>query len=483
MVYDGFISYSHAADGKMAPALQRGLERLAKPWNSRRALHVFRDETGLSTNPHLWSAIEAALNGSGWFVLLASPESASSEWVNKEITHWVATKSVDRILPVVTDGIWEWDPATADFSADSSAVPNALRGVLHDEPRHLDLRWAREETDLDLRNSRFRGAVADLAAPMHDIPKDDLEGEDIRQHRRARRLARGGVAALAVLLVAALIATGFAVRARHQANVATDDALAGGLTAKVDPLLKSGNYDLALLLAVEANRAASQLPPSSSAVGGARDELVHSLAAEPALSRTLAGPQGIVSTVAYSPDGKTIVSQSTSGALRAWHAVTGAPFTHQLPPVAGTSTGLALNDAGLLVVTGAGTATHGTLETATDKNRLWDLANEPALAVAATPVSVWDACCPLQQRVAGHGDGGTDHRWIHRADEHDPDLERQHWTPCRLPSRRARLRRCADVRTRWLAARRRCDHRRRFRHRPRPDRRHHGNPRTRHRRP
>ena len=51
MVYDGFMSYSHAADDRLAPALQQGLQRLAKPWNSRRALRIFRDETGLSTNP------------------------------------------------------------------------------------------------------------------------------------------------------------------------------------------------------------------------------------------------------------------------------------------------------------------------------------------------------------------------------------------------------------------------------------------------
>ena len=45
MGYDGFISYSHAGDGRLAPALQEGLQRLAKRWNSRRALRVFRDET------------------------------------------------------------------------------------------------------------------------------------------------------------------------------------------------------------------------------------------------------------------------------------------------------------------------------------------------------------------------------------------------------------------------------------------------------
>jgi hypothetical protein len=107
MAYDGFISYSHAADGRLAPALGRGLERMAKRWNSRRALRVFRDETGLSTNPHLWSAIERALDESAWFVLLASPEAAASEWVNKEVEHWLAAKSVERLLPVVTDGTWE----------------------------------------------------------------------------------------------------------------------------------------------------------------------------------------------------------------------------------------------------------------------------------------------------------------------------------------------------------------------------------------
>jgi TIR domain len=107
MAYDGIISYSHAADGRLAPALGRGLEQMAKRWNSRRAPRVFRDETGRSTNPHLWSAIERALDESAWFLLLASPEAAASEWVNKEVEHWLAAKSVERLLPVVTDGTWE----------------------------------------------------------------------------------------------------------------------------------------------------------------------------------------------------------------------------------------------------------------------------------------------------------------------------------------------------------------------------------------
>ena len=83
--YDGFISYSHAADGRLAPRLQAGLQRFAKPWWRRRAIRVFRDESSLSANPHLWSSITEALDSSAWFVLLLSPEAAESPWVGNEV--------------------------------------------------------------------------------------------------------------------------------------------------------------------------------------------------------------------------------------------------------------------------------------------------------------------------------------------------------------------------------------------------------------
>ena len=62
--YDAFISYSHAADGRLAPELQRSLQRLARRVFQRRALRVFRDESGLSTNPHLWDSILSAIDRS-----------------------------------------------------------------------------------------------------------------------------------------------------------------------------------------------------------------------------------------------------------------------------------------------------------------------------------------------------------------------------------------------------------------------------------
>lgn len=225
MTFNGFISYSHAADGRLAPAVQRGLHRLAKPWHRRRALWIFRDQTGLSVTPGLWSSIQTALDGSEFFVLLASPEAAQSPWVNREIEHWIATKSADRILPVVTDGEWAWDGDLGDFSEGSTAVPPALQGVFSEEPFFLDLRWARGSEHLSLQHSRFRDAIAQLAAPMHGVSTDELEGEDVRQHRRARRLGSGAAATLVVLALVAALTGVSAVRNAERAKSAAAEAM------------------------------------------------------------------------------------------------------------------------------------------------------------------------------------------------------------------------------------------------------------------
>ena len=252
MTYDAFISYSHSADGEIATALQKGLRRLAKPWHQRRALEVFRDETAMAVEPHLWRAITAALDRSTWLILVTSTDGATSEWVNREIDYWATNQPIDRILPVVTGGRWQWDADAGDFTEDSDAVPPALRGVFDEEPRHLDLSWARQRSDLDLDDARFRNAVAELAAPLHGRPKDDLEGEDVRQHRRTLRTARVAAVTLSVLLIAALTGAVIAVRNANQADRRRVEADARRLIAQ-----SSDNRDqpeLAFLLAAHAHR-------------------------------------------------------------------------------------------------------------------------------------------------------------------------------------------------------------------------------------
>src|SRR3954462_8989791 len=102
--YDAFISYSHAADGELAPALQTGLQSLGKPWYRRRILRIFRDTTSLAATPELWPTIEQALAESRFFVLLASPEAEQSHWVNEEVGWWRTHRPSSTALIVLTGG-------------------------------------------------------------------------------------------------------------------------------------------------------------------------------------------------------------------------------------------------------------------------------------------------------------------------------------------------------------------------------------------
>ncbi len=123
--FDAFISYSHAADGHLAPALQKGLQNFAKPWYRLRSMRVFRDETGLAVTPELWTAIETALSRSRYFLLLASPTAAQSKWVAQEVQWWLTHRSAEQVLIILTDG----DLAAIDaaFAPPRRRQPLAMR--------------------------------------------------------------------------------------------------------------------------------------------------------------------------------------------------------------------------------------------------------------------------------------------------------------------------------------------------------------------
>ncbi|MFQ5968815.1 MAG: TIR domain-containing protein, partial [Acidimicrobiia bacterium] len=249
VLYDGFLSYSHAADDLLAPRLQAGLQRFAKPWWKRRALRIFRDDASLSANPHLWSSITDALDESGWFVLLLSPDAAASEWVNREVEYWLSHKEASRIVPVVTEGEFTW--ADRDISPDTTAAPPALYGAFSEEPRWVDLRWARTDTDLDLRNTQFRAAVADIASAIRGVPKDELASEEVKQHRRTIRMAWAAGISVATLALPAVVAAVYAVgkgnEAEAQARISLSRELAASAISQLDR-----DSELSLLLALQA---------------------------------------------------------------------------------------------------------------------------------------------------------------------------------------------------------------------------------------
>jgi tetratricopeptide (TPR) repeat protein len=198
-LYDAFISYSHAKDKPVASALQSVIQKLGKPWYRRRALRLFRDDTSLSATPHLWPTIEKALSESRFLLVLASPEAAASQWVNKEVTWWLEHKGIDTLLLAVVDGEIAWDNTRGDFTwREATPLPPVLAGRFTSEPKWVDLRAWRLSPDA--RNVDFTSLAADFAAAIHGMPKEDLLSQEVRQQRRALTLAWSAVATLLVLV-------------------------------------------------------------------------------------------------------------------------------------------------------------------------------------------------------------------------------------------------------------------------------------------
>jgi WD40 repeat protein len=318
--YKAFISYSHAVDGRLAPALQKGLQRFAKPWYQMRAFPIFRDETSLSANPGLWGSIERALSDSEFFILLASPDAARSEWVSKETAYWFSHKDPAKVLIGLTDGWIAWDGPTNDFDwAETTAVPGSLAKSFRDEPRYTDLRWAHAEEHVSLSHPRFRECVADLAAPLHGRPKDELVGEEVRQHRRTVRLARSAIALLSALLLIAAVSAVVAIdqrneavaqrkRAEYQTRVARSRELA--VTAiqqlPVDP-------ELSVLLALEGARFAR--------TAQVEDALRRAL--PESHIRSVLHHGDVVYRAAFTPGGDRVMTASWDGSARIWDPSTG----------------------------------------------------------------------------------------------------------------------------------------------------------------
>lgn len=256
--YDGFISYSHAADRRLAKDLQRVLHRLGRRWYQRQALRVFRDDTALAASPDLWDSIQRALLSSRKFVLIASPEAAASNWVGREIALWREVRSEDDFLIVLARGDIVWDDAVGDFDWErTTALPEQVRGWFDAEPLWVDVR----EHQGGEQRREFRARAATVAAAIHDVPKDVLLSEDARQLRRL-------VAVLSSLLVIALVAGAIAVWQRNtaiaqrtRADLQAKVALSRALAAESD--VRAADPRLAAQLAI----AAYGIEPTAEAKG------------------------------------------------------------------------------------------------------------------------------------------------------------------------------------------------------------------------
>lgn len=113
MKYTAFISYN-SKDDKWAKWLQRKLESYHLPSVIRnekdeplsmevKKLRIFRYRSDLNTTS-LSSGLANELDESNYLIVICSPNSAKSEWVGKEIKHFIDTGKRDKIIPFIVAG-------------------------------------------------------------------------------------------------------------------------------------------------------------------------------------------------------------------------------------------------------------------------------------------------------------------------------------------------------------------------------------------
>ncbi len=318
MAYNAFISYSHTADGTLAAALQSALHSFAKPWYKLRALHIFRDQTNLAVNPALWSSIRDALDQSLFFILLASPEAATSPWVAQEAEYWIGRNGPSGVLIVLTGGTLKWDHLSASFTSEhTNSLPPSLLRSFPEEPLFIDLHWVRDgATRLRLREPRFHEAVLQLAATLHNRPKDELDGADIRIQRQTRLLASSG-------LIAILLTALFALRQTRLSREESVQNLAASLAVGSAKVLADSPDQAreAALLAIESNR----LSPSFEGNQALR-AAVSLLPASPQLySPEDSSPTERIRDMAFSPDGAILAVVRDDGSTQLFDVVNHKP--------------------------------------------------------------------------------------------------------------------------------------------------------------
>lgn len=310
------MSYSHAGDNALAPRLQKSLEGFARKFWHRKSLRVFRDQTTLAVTPHLWPTIATALDEAEYFILLASPESAASPWVQKEVAHWLARNTPENFLIVLTAGRIDWDDDANDFDwSRTNALPEALRRVFGNEPKWEDLSTIRSSRDVKQLDPILRQATASLYATMTGRPLDEVYGEDVTRQAQFKQFL-GAVAAVILTL------GGLGLYAFMQANIEARERLRSqSLTLSATSLLqnKSSRYTRATLTAMDAVPDAARCD--------AREEMAEAAWALRASSlnhawnlqtRVLVAHSGALYTLALSRDGAWLASGWSDGTIRVY---------------------------------------------------------------------------------------------------------------------------------------------------------------------
>ena len=300
LAYTGFISYSQK-DAAAAARLHRWLEhfkisrdvaeQLGRPTSLGR---FFRDDDEMTASSDITQQINDALHRSDSLIVVCSPNSAQSKWVEAEIQQFRETGRGDRVFAYIIDGV----PNSGD--PETECFPPSLR--LGGEPDGAQLPI--EPFGLDVRKDGRDRACARLAAGLIQVDFDTLWQRHRRRTETRNRLVFGGMASLILVFAAlALIATNLGFEARKNLN--------RYFAERSWQELEDVNFNSAARYAL----AGMELSPANAS------EYQSALAGVLHATNDSFSPMmhnGGVKTVAFSPDGALLATAGRENVARIW---------------------------------------------------------------------------------------------------------------------------------------------------------------------
>jgi len=187
--YYAFISYSRK-DEQWAQWLQGKLENYRLPniaaHHSQLPKHirpVFLDKTDIGIGG-LHQSLARELEDSRYLIVICSPHAAASEWVNREVEHFISMDRKDRIIPFIVEG----SPSPSGADQPQCYPPSLDRTIL----------------GASLTELPKEQAFIKVVASMLGLKFDELWQRHKRREQRKKRIRYS----IAGLLCALLLASG-----------------------------------------------------------------------------------------------------------------------------------------------------------------------------------------------------------------------------------------------------------------------------------
>lgn len=219
--YDAFISYRHTEPDRFAAEnLHRQMEAFRLPGKlsgkaegRTKIERVFRDKDELPLTNNLEDPIMQALADSEYLIVICSPRLRESLWCRKEIETFIRMHGREKVLAVLIEGEPEESfPEELLFAEESVAAPDGSVSVVRRavEPLAADIRGRnRHEMLKAMKTEKLR-----LLAPMFSLNYDDLRQR--HRERKMKRILGASLSAAVFFLCFGAFSTAMALRIQSQ---------------------------------------------------------------------------------------------------------------------------------------------------------------------------------------------------------------------------------------------------------------------------